>query len=335
MTINKLASLVVSLSFFGVLSLAMASQPESAEMDKWTKAFQSAETMFYSRTQYSCVPLFQNLISRMMEVRTDRDLTDSEILLLGKSLDYLAQAFFNNAEFDRARHVLLNLIELDPDYQMDEDLVSPRITELFSQVKQENLGRLSITSEPKNAAVRMDGRIVGITDIKVVYGIKGNHQLEISKSGYVTLEKNVIITPGTTQQVEVQLAEENMKEVPPNEGAAGPANDTKYFVRNFPVYHDHSWGSCSGLINITSQTFEYNSEDSPNDSFTVPTADILEVKVRNKPSVSFWSVKTKDQYHFGQFKFKIKSVGEKEFSVDSRSEYDDLLTQLRQIFKIK
>ncbi len=179
--------------------------PEEAQQETWTKSFQAAETAFNSDAPGNSIPMFQNLITGITEQKLKRGLTEPEQIMLWRSLDYLGQAFYLEGQQDQSRIVFLKLIELNPNYRMNEDLVSPKIITFVSKIKNENLGMLSITSEPPGAAVKLDGNTVGTTDITEMYSLVGDHTLEISKPGFVSQNSTVTIIPQKTQKLKFKL----------------------------------------------------------------------------------------------------------------------------------
>src|SRR5438309_12075285 len=84
--------------------------PEEAQQQKWTAAFQDAEKAFNSDTPESSIPLFQNLVTEISDQKNQRQLSQSELSLLWRSLDYLGQAYFNDGQVDPARSVFVKLI---------------------------------------------------------------------------------------------------------------------------------------------------------------------------------------------------------------------------------
>lgn len=179
--------------------------PEEVQQQNWTKTFQEAETAFNSDTPGNSIPIFQNLITEITEQKVKRGLTDPEQLMLLRSLDYLGQAFYGEGQQDQAQIVFLKLIELNPNYQMNEDLVSPKIISFVSKIKNENLGLLTIQSEPTGATVKLDGNSIGTTDMEQYYGLKGDHNLEISKPGFLSQSATITIVPQKTQKLKYKL----------------------------------------------------------------------------------------------------------------------------------
>ncbi|PWT92187.1 MAG: hypothetical protein C5B54_03955 [Acidobacteria bacterium] len=179
--------------------------PEEAQQQNWTKAFQDAETKFKSDSQPDSIPLFQQLIGEIVEQKVKHGLTDPEQMLLQKSLDYLGQAFYNEGQIEEARSVFLKLIEANPNYRINEDEVSPKIVSFVNKMRQENLGTISVTGEPKEAIIKLDGVQVGVSDVTGIFSLKGDHQLEISKPGFVTQTKPITVLPERNQKIPFTL----------------------------------------------------------------------------------------------------------------------------------
>jgi PEGA domain/PDZ domain len=187
------------------------SKPEEAPIEEeamqmqWTKAFQEAEKVFNSAEQTSSIPLFENLITQITEQKVKRGLTDPEMLLLLRSLDYLGQANYNEGETEKSKLVFLKLMELNPNYQLNQDLTSPKIIEFVKKIKDQNLGTINITTEPPGATVKLDGVATGTTDITGLYSLKGDHDLEISKPGFVSQQSTINVVPGKSQKFNFKL----------------------------------------------------------------------------------------------------------------------------------
>jgi tetratricopeptide (TPR) repeat protein len=179
--------------------------PEEAQQQDWTKAFQAAESTFQSDNQPASIPMFQDLITQIVEQKVKRGLTQPEQSLLQRSLDYLGQAFFNEGQVDEARGVFLKLIEANPNYRVNEDVVSPKVVSFISQIRAENVGTISVVSDPKEAIVKLDGNEVGVTDLTGLFSLKGDHEIEISKPGYIAQTKAVTVVAQKTQKINVTL----------------------------------------------------------------------------------------------------------------------------------
>ena len=179
--------------------------PEEAQQQKWTQNFQEAEKVFNSENQANSIPLFQDLISQITEEKGRRTLPEPERLLLLKSLDYLGQAFFLEGQQEESSKVFVKLLELEPNYRMNEDLVSSKIIAFLENLRAENLGVLSIASDPPGATIKIDGATAGTTDVAALYSLKGEHDLEITRPGYLPVKQTITVTPGKTEKLKFTL----------------------------------------------------------------------------------------------------------------------------------
>lgn len=179
--------------------------PEEAQQQEWTKAFQQAEDAFKAEDQTLSIPLYQDLVAKITVVRTQRPLSDPEKLVLFRSLDHLGQAFYNDAQKDQSGQVFLKLIELNPNYELDQETTSRKIIDFLAQIKTQNLGTINIISDPKGATVKLDGTAVGITDLTAIYSLKGDHELEVSKPGFLAQKQTLSVSPQKNLKVNIKL----------------------------------------------------------------------------------------------------------------------------------
>lgn len=178
--------------------------PEEAQQQEWSKAFQQAEVQFNSADQAASISSFQNLITQITEEKIKRGLSEPEQLILWKSLDYLGQGLYNEGRLDEAQQVFLKLTELNPNYDLNEDVTSPKIIEFLKKIKTQNLGTISISSEPSGAALKLDGTEIGKTDL-TLYSVKGDHDIEVSKPGFVSQKQTVNVIAQKTEKIHFKL----------------------------------------------------------------------------------------------------------------------------------
>ena len=179
-----------------------------AESQDWSNRFSEAQSKFESRQQSESIPMFESLIQSIENEFRQRALTEDEQSIMEKSYDLLGQAQFNRNEQAKARSAFRKLIEWNPDYKMNEDLVSQKIITLFNSEKRESLAMLSVRSTPTGATVRLDGRKLGVTNLENVSILNGKHLLQIQLQGYRTQTKGFEIQTGAMQEISVVLAEE-------------------------------------------------------------------------------------------------------------------------------
>lgn len=188
-----------------ILMLFLFSHSFAAEL---SVEFKEAEDLFNSSNQLQSIPMFEKLIQTLETEASQRDLTNDERLLLARSCDLLGQAQFNNNEQAAASAAFLKLLEWDPDYKMNEDLVSKKILDLFNVIKRDNLAMLTVRSNPEGATVFLDKRNLGTTNLENESVTKGTHKLEIRLNGYQSVVHDIEIPVGAMKEISVQLAKD-------------------------------------------------------------------------------------------------------------------------------
>jgi PEGA domain len=66
-------------------------------------------------------------------------------------------------------------------------------------------GYLSITTNPANAAVFLDGQHVGVSPVQLLTVAAGEHRVRIVKTGYLENERIVTVGAGLAKNVHVRL----------------------------------------------------------------------------------------------------------------------------------
>lgn len=179
--------------------------PEEAQLQTWNRMFAEAEAVFKSENQPQSIPLFQDLIAKITAEKMKRPLTEPERMLLLKSLDYLGQGFYLEGQEEESKNVFVKLIETDPNYGLNEQLVSPKIIDFVNELKSASLGALSITSIPPGVDIEVDGVKIGTTDLASVYTLKGTHEITASRPGYHPQTQTIEVVAGKTQKVAFTL----------------------------------------------------------------------------------------------------------------------------------
>jgi tetratricopeptide (TPR) repeat protein len=173
----------------------------------WNDRFSEAQQKFESRQQDESIPMLERLIQSIENESKQRTLTKDEQSIIEKSYDSLGQAEFNRNEQAKAQSAFRKLIEWNPDYKMNEDLVSQKIIKLFESEKRGSLAMLTVRSTPTGATVRLDGRELGVTNLENVSILNGKHLLQIQLQGYRTQTKGFEIQTGAMREISVVLTE--------------------------------------------------------------------------------------------------------------------------------
>jgi hypothetical protein len=168
--------------------------------------FEQAQARFSSPQQSESIPMFEKLIMSLETKAQKEGLDEKELSFLTSSYDFLGQAQFNNNDQAAAGAAFMELLKWDPDYEMDEDLVSKKIIDLLSEIKRDNLVLLTVRSTPEGALILLDGRTLGSTNLENQYILKGKHKLEVRLTGYQPQVTEIEIPAGSMKEITVQFA---------------------------------------------------------------------------------------------------------------------------------
>jgi hypothetical protein len=168
--------------------------------------FEEAQARFNSPDQTESIPMFQKFIVSLETKAQQEGLNEKELSLLTSSYNLLGQAQFNNNDQAGASAAFLELLKWNPDYELDEDLVSKKIIDLLSEIKRDNLVLLTVRSIPEGAMVLLDGRNLGSTNLENQYILKGKHKLEVRLTGYQPQMTEIEIPAGSMKEISVQFA---------------------------------------------------------------------------------------------------------------------------------
>jgi tetratricopeptide (TPR) repeat protein len=124
---------------------------------------------------------------------------------VAEALDLRARARFNQGDRERARADFAKLLRVKIDYQIDRKLVSPKVIELFDQVKKENVGTLTVTTDPPGAEVSLNDDPLSRTPVQGLPVMQGTYRLKVSLKGYEDHEEDLILNPRTELKREIRL----------------------------------------------------------------------------------------------------------------------------------
>ena len=156
----SLAAAVVGL--LGALPAAAQVEQSDLEVDtssiapELTQLFDRAVELFGTVDQADSIPLFTRLIEELEPLVGIGG--DEVVRLLTEALSRRAAAQFNFGDTQQAEADLRRLIELDPDYSLDQEMASRKLIELFDEVRDQLVGDVQFVLGPADATVLLDGQ---------------------------------------------------------------------------------------------------------------------------------------------------------------------------------
>jgi len=133
------------------------------------------------------------------------DLGEKEIPLVAEALDLRARAYFNQGDRARAKLDFAKLLRVKIDYQIDRSMVSPKVTDLFDQVRKETVGILAITTDPPGAEAWLSDEPLPRTPIVGHPAFEGTYKLRLKLKGYQDHEEDLSVAPHAEAKREIRL----------------------------------------------------------------------------------------------------------------------------------
>ncbi|MDA8017931.1 MAG: PDZ domain-containing protein [Thermoanaerobaculia bacterium] len=185
-------------------TLAVAVRDPGVASDEVRELYAQAEEVFHSADQPASLPLFGTLVDLLEAQRLTNGLDDEARSLLVRSLSYRAQVHFNLGEQELVNEDLGQMLQIDPNAQLDRDLVSPKLVSEFDKVRDRTVGQVDFVLDPPDAEVWIDGiRVDGL--LGPVGILAGRHDLEIRRPGYLGDRRQLDVQAGRSATIEALL----------------------------------------------------------------------------------------------------------------------------------
>lgn len=178
---------------------------ERLTLEELEARFSAAEAGFLeSADPAAAVPAFTDLIEILEKRLAGSGAAPQERGLLVKSLAYRARINFNlgfEVEVDRD---LERLLVLEPAFEFDPALVSPKLLQRFSALKKQRTATLLLTVDPPDAEVRVNGRPVDAAGGTVAVPA-GALTVTALRPGYAPIEMPLEIQGGRRMPLDLVL----------------------------------------------------------------------------------------------------------------------------------
>ena len=114
-------------------------------------SFARAVAEFEGPQQSRSITLFDEVAARLEAVGTAA-LPPRGRDLLAQAYDYRGRAYFGIGLSEKASESFRQLVQLKPDYSLTKDKASPKIVDLFNNVKKALVGYVAVSSRPAGAS---------------------------------------------------------------------------------------------------------------------------------------------------------------------------------------
>jgi tetratricopeptide (TPR) repeat protein len=209
--ISALAAAALLASARPAASQAPAEVPEAVqrEVQAAQDSLARAVAEFEGPQQSRSIVAFDDVIARL-EAVGPRALPPRGRDILVQAYEYRGRAYFGIGLSEKASENFRQLVQIKPDHALSKGTVSPKVVDLFNNVKRALVGYLAVSSQPAGAQVSLVGAggartDLGLTDFFPIEVLAGEYTAEISRPGYQTETRAVGITARDTQNLEVPL----------------------------------------------------------------------------------------------------------------------------------
>jgi tetratricopeptide (TPR) repeat protein len=203
-----------------VLALALAASPvhaqEAAPAGALSEAVQKelgavqdllarATAEFEGPQQSRSIVQFDEIVTRLEVLHRQGTLPTRGREILSTAYELRGRAYYNIGLQEKAADSFRSLVQLNPQYAVSKEKVSPKVVDYFNSVKKALVGYLAVSSSPAGAKVSLNGDFLSLTDFFPLEVLAGEYTVEIAREGYRTETRTISIAPKATETLQVDL----------------------------------------------------------------------------------------------------------------------------------
>ena len=181
--------------------------PDSVQREMQTvqELLARATAEFDGPQQSRSISMFDQLIERLETLRRTGVLPPRGREILAQAYEYRGRAYFNIGLSEKATDSFRALIQLNPQYAISKEKVSPKVVDFFNSVKKALVGYLAVSSKPAGARVSLNGEFLSLTDFFPLEVLAGEYTVEITRDGYQTETRAISIAPKATETLDIPM----------------------------------------------------------------------------------------------------------------------------------
>jgi tetratricopeptide (TPR) repeat protein len=189
----------------GAAPVTGLSEAAQREMSQVQDLLARAVAEFDGPQQSRSIVLFDEIISRLEDLRRQQALPPRGREILAESFELRGRAYYTIGLQEKASDSFRSLVQLQPSYVMSKEKVSPKIVDFFNSVKKALIGYIAVSSKPAGARVTLNGEFLSLTDFFPLEVLAGEYLVEVSREGYRTETQAVSIAPKATETLQLEL----------------------------------------------------------------------------------------------------------------------------------
>jgi tetratricopeptide (TPR) repeat protein len=198
---------VLTVAVAGTVWSQEAAPPEAVqrELQAVQELLARANAEFDGPQQSRSIVILDEIITRLENLRREGTLPPRGREVLAQGYELRARAYYNIGLQEKAGDSFRSLVQLQPQYALSKEKVSPKIVDYFNSVKKALVGYLAVSSKPAGAKVTLNGEFLSLTDFFPLEVLAGDYAVEVSRDGYRTETRTVSIAPKATETLDVPL----------------------------------------------------------------------------------------------------------------------------------
>ena len=164
-----------------------------------------ATAEFEGPQQSRSIVQFDEIVTRLEVLHRQGTLPTRGREILSTAYELRARAYYNIGLQEKAADSFRSLVQLNPQYSVSKEKVSPKVVDYFNSVKKALVGYLAVSSSPAGAKVSLNGDFLSLTDFFPLEVLAGEYTVEVAREGYRTETRTISIAPKATETLQVEL----------------------------------------------------------------------------------------------------------------------------------
>ncbi len=180
-------------------------EPQQRELQAAQDLLARAVAEFEGPQQGRSIAQLDEIAARLEGLKQKAALPARGREMLAQAYELRARAYYNIGLQEKAADSFRALVQLQPQYALSKDKVSPKVVDYFDSIKRSLVGFVAVSTRPPGARVSLDGEFLGLSDFFPLEVLAGDYTLEIAKEGYETLTRPLSVVPRATETVQEEL----------------------------------------------------------------------------------------------------------------------------------
>ncbi len=178
---------------------------QSAATDEISSLLKQADEAYQNGNFTLAIEKYQ----KVMEVLNNKKELAKTKQALIQTMISLALTYFTIRENEKAQKQLEDLITLNPNYELDPEIYTPKFIDMFKNVQKNLLGKITIVTTPPGCIIFLNGSKMGQSPLTLERCLKGKYQLKAELKGYGGVSQDIEIKPGLENRQELTLETEH------------------------------------------------------------------------------------------------------------------------------